>query len=298
MSTMLMIAIAGAGFGFLLIMYKLLKKGMKFASKLPTNVLICILVYSLLGLTGFMLKGQVATRPVLMGILLFLISLTMGTNLTNKLYEKWDWSLAAPFWKKLLYLLGITLTAVLSFVIVFLLCEHWGWPKESIANDLVWPLAGLILVLILPLLITHLHHLWNEIPKISQIIPSFKLPVGGSPPFIETGGPSINFLFIIPLDYHSTENVKSTVALPFNKTLSEAFHYKLHEHNIIQRFAKKIIFAENNKRSKIYSWRFYRKRSKWWGWWNKKHYLDPESKLGATINKGETVFVERIKTWE
>ena len=293
-----MIAIAGAGLGFLLVMYKLLSKGVKFASKLPTNFMICFLVYALLGLTGFMMKGTVADHPILMGILLLIVSLTMGINWTHKLYEKWEWSMSASFWRKLFYLAGLTLTAVVSFAFVFLLCEHRGWPKVAVSNDLIWPLAGLIFIKLLPLFVKQLHFLWNEIPMISQIIPTFQLPVGGSPPFIETGGPSINFLFVIPLDYKSEETVKSVVALPYNKTLSEAFHYKLHEHNIVQRFAKKIIFAENNKRSKIYSWRFYREYSKWWGWWIKKNYLDPDSKLGATINKGETIFIERVKSWE
>lgn len=298
MSTILIIALVGAGLGFVLVLYKLLSKSAKIASKIPTNFLLSFLIYALLGLTGFMMIGGTTDHPVLMGILLLIVSLTVGINWTHKLYDKWEWSMAASFWRKGIYLAGIMLTGMVSFVLIFLLCEYRGWPKVSISNDLVWSFMALIFVVLLPLIVRQLHYLWDEIPMISEIIPTFHLPIGTSPPFIETGGPSINFLFIIPLDYGSKESVKSVVALPFNKTLSEAFHYKLHEHNIVQRFAKKIIFAEGNKRSRVYSWRFYRTHSKWWGWRVEKSYLDPKSKLGATINKGETVFVERVKAWD
>ncbi len=298
MSTLLMIGIGVAGLGFLLVLYKLLKKGTKLASKLPTNFLVTFLIFGLLGLLGFMLSGGVAEHPVMMGVLLLIVSVTVGTRFTFLLYERWEWSMAAPFWRKLLYLFGIGLTAFLSFALIFLLCEHRGRLTATSTTDLVWPLGSLCFVMLLPLLIKHLHELWNEIPKINRIISVFNLPLGGSPPFIETGGPSISFLFVIPLEHGSKETVKSTVALPYNKTLEEAFHYKLHEHNVVKRFAKKIVYAENNKRDKVYAWRFYREIPVWWGWLTRKHYLDPKSKLGATISKGESVFVERVKPWE
>ena len=58
MGTIYIIAIAIAGFGLLLVLFKLLKKGAKLAGKLPTNFLVFFLVYGLLGLLGFTLKKQ------------------------------------------------------------------------------------------------------------------------------------------------------------------------------------------------------------------------------------------------
>ncbi len=297
-SNLIIIAVVASGLVFLLVLFKVLKKGAKIAAKLPTNFLAFFLVFALLGLFGFTLQGQISNQPILLGILLLMVSVTGGVLMTHSLYEKWEWSIEASFSKKLLYLLGIALTSVLSFALVFLLCEHRGFPKSGLRSDLVWPLVSIIPAIILPFIFKHLHTLWNQIPKISQVKPIFKLPIGANPPFIETGGPTINFMFIIPLEYQSNEVVKSKVALPFNKTLEEAFHYKLHEHNIVKRLAKKIVFAEGNKRAKVYGWCFYQVKPIWWGWFTKKYYLDPASKLGGTISKGEAVFVERVKIWK
>ncbi len=298
MSTYLIIAISVAGIGLILVIFKLMKKGTKIAAKLPINFLTFFLIYAILGLTGFLLKEEVAQHPILIGLLLLLVSLTGGIIMTNRLYEKWEWSMASVFGRKLLYLSGIVLVSFVAFATVFLFCEQRGIPQGIFKNDLVWWLSGLILIMLLPLLLNHLHFLWNEIPKFREIIPVFELPIGTSPPFIESGGPAINFMFIIPLDYGAKEIVKSKVSVPFNKSLAEAFHYKLHEHNIVKRFAKKIIFAEDNKRAKVYGWCFYRTKTIWWGWWEKKYYLNPESNLGETISKGESIFVERVKIWE
>ena len=298
MDNYLIILLAVAGLGLIMVLFSVLKKGVKIAKKLPTNFLAFSLIYAVLGLTGFFLNEEVAQHPILMGLLVLIVSLTGGIVMTNKLYNKWEWSMAVGFGRKLLYLSGITLVSFVAFAFVFLLIEHWRFPPRIIKNDIVWWLSSLILVMLLPLFLNHLHFLWNEIPKISQIIPVFELPVGTPPPFIETGGPAINFLFIIPLDYKSKEIVKSKVAVPFNKSLADAFHYKLHEHNIVKRFAKKIVFAEENKRAKIYGWSFYRTQQIWWGWWEKRYYLNPKSNLGETISKGETIFVERVKIWE
>lgn len=298
MNNLLLIAVAMAGFGFALILFQQLKKGAKLAKKLPINFLAFFLVFAILGLSGFFLKDQIADKPLLVGLLVFLVALSGGTIMTNRLYEKLEWSISASFGKKLLYLSGITLLSILTFTIIFLLCEHRGWPQNFWQNDMAWWLAGLIPAILLPLIIKHLHLLWNEIPKYKQLIPVYEIPLGSSPPFIEAGGPTINFRFIIPLDYGSSDQVKSTVAFPFNKTLAEAFHYKLHEHNIVKRFAKKIIIAEAQKRSKVYGWSFFQEQSIWWGWRTKKNYLDPKSNIGATVSKGQTVFVERVKVWE
>lgn len=298
MKTILIIAIVSASFGFLLVIFKLLKKGGKLAAKLPTNFLIFFLIYGLLGLTGFFLKSQVAANPFLISLLLFVVSLTGGIIMTNNLYEKWEWSMLAGFGKKLLYLFGITLTSVVAFIVVFLLCEHRGIPKSDLKSDLIWFFAGLITCILLPLLIKHLHLLWNDIPKLSQLKDILVLPVGSSPPFIEVGGAALNFSFVIPLDYRSKDFVRSKAAVPFNKSLGDAFHYKLHEHNIVKRYAKKIVLAENNKKSKLYGWCFYRTIKIWWGFWTKKYYLNPKSNIGAEISNGETVFVERVKIWE
>ncbi len=218
--------------------------------------------------------------------------------MTSNLYEKWEWSMAAGFGRKLLYLSGITLTAMVAFFFVFLLCEHRGWNTRNLGIDLVWWLTALILMILLPLIIKYLHILWNDIPKISQLIPIFNLPIGSSPPFIESGGATINFSFIIPLDYRSREVERVKVAAPYNKSMEEVFHYALHEYNIIERHARKIVLAEDNKRSKVYAWSFYREKPIWWGWFTKKHYINPKLTLGTIVSKGEAIFTERVKIWE
>ncbi len=298
MNNLLIIAVVLAGFGFLLILFQRLNKGMKFAKKLPINFLIFFLVFAIVGLSGFLLKNQIAPSPLMFGLLIFLIALSGGIIMTNLLYEKWEWSMEASFGKKLIYLCGITLVSIITFTIVFLLTEHRGWPKNILQNDMAWWLAGLIPTILLPLIIKELHSRWNEIPKYKQLIPVFEIPIGSSPPFIEAGGATINFVFIIPLKYRAPDQVKSTIAFPFNKSLAEAFHYKLHEHNIVKRFAKKIEIAEEQKRSKVYGWSFFQEKSSWWGWQTKKNYLDPKSNVGALISKGESVYVERVKVWD
>ena len=133
--------------------------------------------------------------------------------MTNNLYEKWEWSMAVGFGRKLLYLSGITLTAMLAFFFVFLLCEHRGWDTSSMETDLVWWLTALIPMILLPLILKHLHEMWNQIPKISQVIPVFRLPIGSTPPFIEAGG-DFSFFLIIPLDYRSREIERVKVEAP------------------------------------------------------------------------------------
>jgi len=298
MNTVLTIITVAAGLGFLFTIFNLLRKGGKIAAKLPTNFLIFFLIYALLGLTGFLLKERVAENPIILGILISLVSLTGGTIMTNKLYDTWDWSMAAGFGKKALYLFGIALVSMFAFILVFLLCEHKGLPKISLKSDIVWWLSGLSFTILLPLLVKHLHLLWNEIPKLYQVKPTFVLPIGSSPPFMETGGRTVKFEFVIPLDYQSTEKVQSKVAVPLEKSLEEAFHYKIHDHNIVKRIAKKIIYAEENKRAKIYGWCFYRTAKTWWGWRTKKSYCDPTLQVGTSIANGETIFVERVKVWE
>jgi len=297
--SILFFAVIGVSLGLVIFLFKTFKKGTKLAAKLPTNFLIFFLLYAVLGLTGFFMKDQIAQNPVLLGLLMTLVSLTSGVVMTNKLYTKWEWSMEASFGKKLLYLAGILLTSVLTFMLVFLLCEHRGIPKvSSLKSDLVWWLSALSGSMLLPLILKHLHTLWNEIPKILQVKPIFKLPVGSSPPFIESGGRTLKFDLVIPIDYGSKEIVQSTVALPYDKSLKDAFHYKLHDHNIVKRLSKQIIIAEENKRAKIYAWCFYREEPAWWGWFTKKHYLDPNLGVGTTVDKGSTIFVERVKAWE
>ncbi len=296
--TIIIIAIAAVGIGFILVLFNLLKKGAKYVKLLPTNFLLFFLLFALLGLLGFFSKDQVAYNPILIGVLLILGSLLGGTIMTHKLYEKWEWSQSVSFAKKAVYLIGITMTSMFGFALIYTLCEHRGLPKNGLKNDIVWWLMNLIIVMLLPLIIKYLHSLWNNIPKISQIKQIFELPIGTHPPFIEAGGASINFFFIIPFDFRSPENVKSKIEVPLNQNLQDAFHYKLNEHNIVKRFAKKIIFAEDNKRSKLYGWCFYKTKKIWWGLFTRKKYLNPRENVGATISNGDTVYVQREKIWE
>jgi len=298
MNSLLTIITVAAGLGFLFTLFNMLKKGGKIAAKLPTNFLIFFLVYALLGLTGFFLKNQIAENPIMIGILLMIASLTGGIIMTNRLYKKWEWSQTASFGKKLLYLFGITLTSILAFIIVFLLAEHQGIPQGNFSKDIVWWLSSLIFFILLPLTIQHLHFLWNEIPKITEVKPIFKLDLNQSPPFMESGGRTIKFQFIIPLSYQSKETVTSDMAIPFNKTLGDAFFYKLNDHNFVKHKPKKIIYAENNKKNKLYGWCFYRIEKIWWGFREKKYYFTPTQMVGTSIPNGITIFVEREKNWD
>ena len=298
MKTILIVALVASGFGLLFVLFKLFKKGSKFAKLLPKNFLIFFLIYALLGLTGFTLTEQVTEYPLILSSILVIVSLTGGIIMADNMYGKWEWSMAYSFPRKLLYLFGIALTSFVTFIFIFLLCEHRGWPKGGIGADIVWWLAIPIVLQLIPLWVKHLHSLWNKIPKLVQVKPIFQIPVGASPPFIETGGATVNFNFVIPVDFRSADLIKSKVAVPLNKSLEEAFHYKIHEHNIVKRFVNKIVLAEENKRSKIYGWCFYRPKKIWWGFFTKKLYLNPKITVGNTIASGETIYVERIKNWK
>lgn len=291
-------ALVIAGLGFLLVLYKLVSKIGKKALQLPTNFLLFFLVFAIVGLTGFLLRQTISDRPLLIGAVVLLVSLSSGTLITHNLYDKWEWSQNASFFRKLLYLAGLTLTGIVAFSIVFLLSEHRGLPTTTqLGSDIVWWFGAMILLNFVPLLIKQLHHLWNQIPKIVRLKPFFQLPLGDPPPFIETGGASIRFNFIIPFEYRSKDMRRKEVAVPYNVTLQEVFHYALHDHNIVKRHRRKIIFAENNQRSKVYGWSFYQPEKKWWGWWTKKRYLNPGMKVGRSLVFNDSIFCERVKTW-
>ena len=121
---LILLGVIGLSLGLIFVLFKLLKKGAKYATKLPTNFLIFFLIYALLGLTGFFLEHQVAETPLMLGTLVLLASLTVGIVMTNNLFTKWEWSIDASFAKKFLYLFSLMLTGVLTFVIIFILCEH------------------------------------------------------------------------------------------------------------------------------------------------------------------------------
>ncbi len=298
MNNILIVALIVSGLGFFIVLFKLLKKAGKFAVKFPTVYVVFFLLYGLLGLSGFILENMVADKPVLLGLTLLVVSITGGVVLAHNLYERWEWSKSVTFGRRLLYVGGMLLVALITFIISFVLSEHRGFPTEGLKADIVWWLAGIIPVMALPIFIKWAHDFWNEIPIIERFKPIFRLPISDPPPFIETGGASINFNFLIPLDLGSKEVLKTEVSVPYNLTIAEVFHYKLHEHNVVKRFSKKIVLAHEDQRSKIYDWSFYRPEKIWWGWLIRKNYINPQTKVGADITFNESIFVERVKTWK
>ncbi len=259
-TTILIAALAVLGLGFIFVIFKLIKKGGKVAAKFPVNFLIPALIYSVLGLMGFMLKREAhyTKFPLLMGTIILLASLIIGIYFAQKLYEEWEWSIAAKFPKKIAYLSGIMLVALLCFTTVFLLSESGRLPEtEDFKSAMAWWMAIPIVGMLLPITLKHTHELWNNIPIISPFRQVFELPIGSSPPVIQLGRTAkVGFDFIIPLDYESDNILSSTVEIPLDKTLAEAFHYKLNDHNIVKRSVKKIVLAEDNKRDKLYGWLF------------------------------------------
>ncbi len=298
MKTVLIIAIILAGLGVLFVIFKLLKKSTKFVKKLPKNHFYIFIIYATLGLTGLMLKEQIAPYPILLGILILLVSLISGIVFTNKIFYVWEKTTEKTLVYKIAYISGLMITGLLTFALSFLLAEHRGLPRPFMNTDLVLYLPWLITIMLLPSVILWMWELWNKIPTLQAIKHVFQLPVGGSPPFIESGGVSLSFQFIIPLNYRSKEIWRSKVAVPFNKTLAEVFHYKLHEHNVVKRFVKKIEYAEDNQRAKVYGWSFYKTKKVWWGWFTKKLYLNPNQQVGKLLSQHDSVYVERVKTWK
>lgn len=298
MNNILIVALVVSGLGFFIVLFKLLKKAGKFAAKFPTVYVVFFLLYAVLGLGGFLLENKVAEKPLLLGLTLLIVSITGGVVLAHNLYERWEWSKSVIFGRKLLYVGGMLLVSVIAFMISFLLSEHRGMPALGLQSDIVWWLAAIIPAMVLPLLMKWTHDYWNGIPIIQRIKPIFKLPLSAPPPFIETGGASIHFKFLIPLDKGSKELLKTEVSVPYNLTIAEVFHYKLHEHNVVKRFRKKIVLAQGDQRSKIYGWSFYRPEKVWWGWFTKKNYINPHSKVGANITFNESIFVERVSSWK
>lgn len=298
MQTLLILGVAAVGLGFLLVLFQFLKKGSAIAAKLPVNFLLTFLLFGVIGLSGFSVNNGGGTPYLLLIVLLLIFgSLTMGTVFTNRLYNKWEWSAEASLGRRLLYLFGIMLTAAAGFWLAFMLTKFRMWQIPG-GEDITWSLLPICLLVLLPIIMSYAFEKWNLIPKLSQVRHYFKLPVGTSPPFIETGGQTITFQFVIPLDFRSEDVVQSKVAVPLARSLQDVFHYKLHEHNIVKRYAKKINIAEENKREKIYGWYFYRTQKGWWNLWTKKTYLDPKVQVGAHISNGETIFTERVKIWE
>lgn len=286
------------GLSSIITLFSMFKKGKKLASKLPADFLIVFLLFAALGLIGFLFRGGVSQTPVLVGLLVLLLALTVGTVLMYRLDNQWEWSASASLAKKFWYLFRICLVAVLAFLLIFLLTEHRGALRNTSAIDVAWYLGGLIFTLFLPRIIMVTHAFWNEIPKIAQIKPVYHLPLGGSRPFIEPGGATLSFLFVIPRNINSEDKIQSKVRLPLNKSLQEAFTYNIYEHNYIKRHPKKIVIAEDNKKSKAYGWSFYQVRKIWWGFWTKKNYLYPDKEVGGNISNGSIVYVERVKIWE
>ena len=298
MNIYLILAITVAGLGFLVVLFILFKKAGKLAMKLPVDYLSILAIFLIIGLSGFLLKDQITMNPAMIALLVLIVSITAGMILITNLNSRWEQFGEKTFGRKLLYLLSILLTAILGFGLSFILSSHRGLPKGKLNNDLTWWLCVIPIAMLLPLLIKYMHDLWNRIPRVISKKPIFHLPLGAAPPFIESGGVSRQFQLVIPLDHHSQEMVQSRVAVPYNRTLAEVFHYKVHEHNIVKRFAKQITLAKDNQRSKIYGWCFYRTRKIWWGWRTKKIYLDPHSQVGSNIVNHESIFVERVILWD
>lgn len=298
MNTYMMMVLAMVGLGCFVLIYRLIRRGQSFSKRLPIVFITCFLIYGFLGMTGFLMENQITTYPGRIAGGYGLVAIMVGFFINERLYNKWKWSMQSGFLLKQFYLLGLSIFNGFVFFIVFLLCEHKGFPEGSIATDIVWQYSFMTFFTLVPALIKHLYTLLDEIPLDKNIIPLFELPIGSSAPLIEIGGEMTNFRLIVPVNYRGQQIIETRVRAPLATKLGDVFHYKLEEHNVIKKRINKISIAEDNKFSKLYGWYFYRKKPMFWGWYDQKKYLDPAQKIGGFIGNGEKIYGERVKLWQ
>lgn len=154
-------------------------------------------------------------------------------------------------------------------------------------------LLGIVLFPV-PLLGLKLWNIWKAIPRIG--ITGWHLPLDARPPVIEPGR-SVKLSFVMHAAYGTSQIIQIDVLAPMDRTLGEMFHFILYRHNVEKNSYVKIELAENNSRSKAYSWLFFKRKPFLW-FWKTKQYLNADTRIShLQFQNGDMIFVERVRHW-
>lgn len=266
-----------------------------FVKKTNKYLLFNFLIFSLLGASGLLIEGPVYGGVLPLLILLFIAILGLGIWHARLIYSYHAWSEVRSFKLVFPFTILTTLISALAFFIFFWMTENplFG-TREGLAENfsMTIPLLGM-----LPFFVVIAHQFWNKIPVVSQELVPFVFSVDESSKVITPSSRALRLFFEVPLRYRAKETITFEARAPLEEGLGEVFHHLLYIHNVEKRAAKTIEIAEENKRSKVYGWLFYRKTKKWW--WDKKEYLNYDSKIKLLAMEGRgKIYVERVKYWE
>lgn len=275
-----------------------------FTKKTLKFVALMVLLFVFLGMLGFLTDDPMKIKkkamllpslPILaVAIILQFILLFLGLWYDRLLHKYFPNLEQYPIARTPLMLLLVIIGAITFFLSFWAVEVPVFKANNGVADELTLSFA----LLLIPSSILAAHRYWNKIPIIVRNIVPWALPNDNKLKIIEPSPDSnaIQLNFAVPYDYQSKRKKRLDLKnIPLVYSLGELFHARLYEHN--KNDPTKIIYAENNKRSKIYSWLFYKKVEKWWGF--KKVYLDPDKNLAYLegIDSGDIIFVERIRTW-
>jgi Type VI secretion system, TssN len=258
---------------------------------------VAVLLFVLVGLTGFLSKTWLASSIMWLTAGLFL---GLGVLHRFMLYDINPWAERPSFWREMMFTVIVTMLAAIAFMFVF----HWAETRKLKA-DLAWSDNIVWSVLLFPLtfLMLKTYDFWLNIPMIARkIVEAWKPPFGTDPPLIEPGNRALILHFHVPVRENSPEIIQVNTRAPIEKTIGEMFYYLLYRQNVERNTENKvrIEISAGNSREHIYGWQFYQKGfKKWWQFWkDDRLFLDPlQPLLRQPLKSGDVIFVSRVVTW-
>jgi hypothetical protein len=270
---------------------RLLKGKVKiFIKKTNYYLLGAMLLFGLFGLFGMALQSNSMDASTLAWLFQFYV---LGLAILHVwlLFEVLPWSNRSITWMEWVFTFLIMAIGALAFVQV---CIYFEKVKRQLdiawADNLMW---GMVLFPV-PLLCLKLYDMWQAMPRVS--ISGWQLPLDVQPHVIEPGK-SVKVSFLVHAKYNTGQVIQIDILAPVERTLGETFHYILYRHNVEKKSYNKIEVAEDNSRSKAYTWLFYKKKKFFW-WWTSRQYLKPDYRIRQLgFQNGEVIYLERIKQW-
>lgn len=291
MSFKLFTILLGLAALLLFALLKFLKGDVKiFIKKTNYYLLGTLLTFALVGVLG-LLKRSGDMSATTFAWVFQVLCLGLGILHTWLLFKVLAWANRSITHLEWLFTALVMAIGAMAF---FQTCLYFETKKRNL--DIAFAdniLPGLILFLV-PLLCVKLWDIWNNIPRVT--ITGWHLPLDLRPPVIEPGK-SVKLSFLVHANYNAGQIVQIDVLAPIERTVGETFHYILYRHNIEKNSYNKIEVAENNSRSKAYSWLFYR-RGKFLWFWTTKHYLNADYRIRQlNFQNGDVIYIERVRHW-
>ena len=176
----------------------------------------------------------------------------------------------------------------------FQTCLYFEKEKRDLAKAFADNILPGIALFPVPLLCLKLWDIWKNIPRVT--VTGWHLPLDVRPPIIEPGK-SVKLTFLVHANYNAGQVIQIDVLAPIERTVGETFHYILYRHNVEKNSYNKIEIAENNSRSKAYTWLFYR-RGKFLWFWTTKNYLNADHRIRQLdFQNGDIIYIERVRHW-